>query len=58
MARIAESPQISVLPFKKSKRVLLNEEYHDITIIEYKGNIQLHFIMDEPFWYSINNILG
>ena len=58
MARISQAPQISMIPFKKHKNVIINEQTVEVTIIEYRGNIQLNFVMDEPFWYAINNIYG
>lgn len=58
LARIAEMPQISMLPFKTKVRQNINGEIFYNTVIEYKGNILLNFIMDEPFWYAINNVLG
>ena len=58
LARIAEAPQISVLPFKTKRNVIINKEEKTVILTEYKGNIQLNFVMDEPFWYAINDVLG
>ena len=58
LARIAEAPQISVIPFSRKIKKVINKETKDINVIEYKGNISIHFVMDEPFWYAIKNVFG
>ena len=58
LARVSEAPQVSVLPFQRIKYTSVNNEDKEVKIIEYKGNIQLNFIMDDPFWYAIHDVLG
>ena len=58
LARISQAPQISVIPFKRQTYSVINEKEIENNIIEYKGNIQLNFVMDDPFWYAINDVLG
>lgn len=58
IARIAQAPQISIVPFPRKKRTIINDQEIEVTIIQYKGNIQLNLVMDDPFWYAINNVLG
>ena len=69
MARIATPPQLHLLGFKKEVEVPFQlggvETTDDIQRVsystyttEYRGEIDLEFVMDEPFWYSVQNILG
>ena len=63
MARVQGTPQISMLPFQKQiTKTIVDEggqnKSYNITIIEYKGNIELTFVMDQPFWYAKRNALG
>lgn len=55
MARISEKPQYHMLPFEKQITSRLYNAKTSTTA--YKGKINLTFIMDEPFWYAIDNIL-
>lgn len=70
IARIAEPPAFKLLPFEQKVVVPLGtggdaisaeeaiiQNYTTSTTL-YKGEIQLSFIMDEPFWYAKQNILG
>lgn len=57
MARIAEPPALSLLPFEKKLEVELNDTKYKTSTTEYKGEIGLSFIMDEPFWYAKNILL-
>ena len=62
LARIAQPPHISVIPFQETVTVPFYNEFGDKTYTTsttlYRGQIDLEFVMDEPFWYSIQNILG
>lgn len=58
MARIANPPSISVLPFEKKITVKLGDESYNTSTTEYKGEITLELVMDEPHWYSKINIFG
>lgn len=56
-ARIETAPTLSVLPFEKQANIIImNTSYSTSTTI-YKGEIQLSFVMDEPFWYSKLNFM-
>ena len=63
MARIAQPPELHLLPFEEPAYIGMNDslgsrkEYKFSTTL-YKGEITLEFVMDEPFWYSKQNILG
>lgn len=52
IARIGEPLNINVLPFEEKTTInILGQEYETSTTI-YKGEINIRFVMDEPFWYS------
>lgn len=69
MARIATPPQLHLLGFKQEVEVpfasgdtgagetITTTTYSTYTTV-YRGEIDLEFVMDEPFWYSIKNVLG
>ena len=69
MARIATPPRLHLLAFKQEIEVpfgsgntsagetVTTTTYSTYTTV-YRGEIDLEFIMDEPFWYSIKNVLG
>ena len=70
MARIANPPEFQLLPFEKEVDVpfytVPDEKNPEVRLITsyttsttvYRGEIVLNFVMDEPFWYAIKNILG
>lgn len=58
MARVAEPPHLSLLPFEKKVQVFIHgQSYHTSTTL-YKGTIGLQLVVDEPHWYSKINIFG
>ena len=58
IARIAQPPEINMLPFEKEVTLNIASTTYTTSVTEYKGDISLDFIMDEPFWYSKVNIFG
>lgn len=58
MARVAQPPQLSVLPFEYDTTVMISGREYPMKTTLYKGDITLNFVMDEPHWYAIKNILG
>ena len=58
LARVAEPPQISLLPFEDDVTITINNVQYKTKTTLYKGDIQLKLVMDEPHWYAIQNILG
>ena len=58
LARLAEPPHLSLLPFEKSTSLTLRYRNFTTSTTLYRGEIEITFQMDEPFWYSINNIFG
>lgn len=57
MARVATAPHISLLPFEKEIEVNIGGQIYKTKTSLYKGDITLDFIMDEPYWYSLNDIV-
>lgn len=57
MARVAEPPVMSVIPFEEKIKFTLDGLSVKTSTTLYKGEIQLKFVMDEPFWYSKSSLL-
>lgn len=57
MARVAATPQLSVLPFEKQTSITFEGETYPTSVTLYKGEISLSFIADEPYWYARNNYI-
>ena len=57
-ARIAQPPQLKLLPFENSLNIVIAGEIFPTKTTLFKGEINLSFVMDEPYWYAIKNILG
>ena len=58
MARVAQPPQLSLLPFEYDTTITLSSVTYPAKTTLYKGDITLDFVMDEPHWYARDNILG
>ena len=58
MARVAQPPEIDLLPFEKRVTVHLKEKEFQTSTTVYRGEITLELTMDDPFWYAKQNILG
>lgn len=58
IARIAEPLNMSVLPFEEKTTVKIAGQDYETSTTIYKGDINLRFIMDEPFWYAKNSYLS
>lgn len=57
IARIAQLPSYSVIPFEERKEIVIQSTTYTTSTTIYKGTIGLTFVMDDPFWYSVSNIL-
>lgn len=57
MARIGSTPQYHMLPFEKRVTKIFAGMPYEVSTTVYRGNIDIEFIMDDPFWYSIYNVL-
>jgi len=53
LARVAEPPQISLLPFEDDVTITINSVQYKTKTTLYKGDIHLKLVMDEPHWYAI-----
>ena len=58
LARVAEPPQLSLLPFETHVTMTVGGHDYLVTTTLYKGDITLKLTMDEPHWYALDNILG
>ena len=57
-ARVSAAPDLHLLPFEQpTTKKIAGEDYKTSTTL-YKGEINLSFIMEEPYWYSKINIFG
>lgn len=57
LARVETTPTYSLLPFEQLTTIQVDANIYEVSTTIYKGNIQLSFVMDEPFWYSIQNFI-
>ena len=55
LARVASTPQMSLLPFEKEIEVNIAGILHKTKTSLYKGDIKLEFVMDDPYWYGIKS---
>ena len=58
LARVAEPPQLHLLPFEHHTTMKVSGYEYDVTTTLYKGEITLKLITDEPHWYAKENVLG
>lgn len=58
MARVAQPPQLQLLPFEHNIDIMISGSSYSTKTTLYKGEISLEFIMDEPHWYGLTNVLG
>lgn len=57
MARVSQAPDLQLLPFETEATVMIGgREYYTSTTL-YKGTATVTFIADDPFWYSLSNLL-
>ncbi len=52
MARVNVAPIMALMPFETTESIMLNGEEKQFRTTEYRGNITLEFVLDDPFWYS------
>lgn len=58
LARVSEVPHISMIPFEVKKPIQLNNTEYTVSTTEYKGDIELSLVSDDPFWYAKVNVFG
>lgn len=57
IARVSESPKLSMIPFEKKVDLKINNHAYETSTTVYRGNITLTFVMDEPYWYAKLNYM-
>ena len=58
LARVAEAPTYSFLPFEKETTIKIgNNTPVSVKTTIYKGDIDLKFVMDDPYWYAKLNYM-
>lgn len=59
LARVSAPPRLKLLAFEHPVEMTMNNgrTYKTSTTL-YKGEVELEFTMDEPFWYAKKDILG
>lgn len=55
MARVSTTPTISMLPFEYEEEVSIGEQKLKTSTTVFKGDIVINFMMDEPYWYSLDS---
>lgn len=58
LARVSNPPELRLLPFEQEVTVMASNHPYKTKTTLYKGEINLKFVMDQPHWYSVTNILG
>lgn len=56
MARVAETPEIDVIPFEKTVKMSFSGQTYETSTTLYKGFITLDLVADMPFWYAKQNL--
>lgn len=56
LARVSSPPEYNMLAFEEHITRKINDVDYTFTTAAYRGDITLEFDMDEPFWYSLQNI--
>jgi len=47
-----------MIPFEVKKPIQLNNTEYTVSTTEYKGDIELSLVSDDPFWYAKVNVFG
>lgn len=57
MARISSPPAYELMVYEEKTSVKIAGQDYDTSTTLYKGFINVEFVMDDPYWYSIENII-
>lgn len=57
MARVGTVSTMEMLPDEEKVEFMVAGNAHRTSITSYKGSIHITFTMDDPFWYSLANVL-
>lgn len=55
IARIADAPEMEMVPYEKPIEFKVGNQKIRTSTTEYKGFVNLNFVMDYPFWEAIEN---
>ena len=55
-ARVSTAPTYSLLPFESQEKVKIGDIIYTTKTTIWKGDISLSFIMEDPFWYSVEEM--
>lgn len=58
LARVREAPTLNMLPFEGEEEAVFAQTRIKVPTTIYKGDITIGFVADDPFWYSLCNMLG
>lgn len=58
MARVASVPDTGLLPFEGKEQKKIAGQIIQAKTTMYRGSISIKFTMDDPYWYSLYNVLG
>ena len=56
-ARLSAAPSYSLLPFEHTSEFKIKKKLYTTSQTVYRGEISLTFVMEEPYWHSINNVI-
>ena len=57
-ARVSNPPNLQFIPFEEPTTVKIGGRDYKTSTTLYKGEVELNFTMDDPFWYSKINVFG
>ena len=57
-ARVSNPPNLQFIPFEQPTTVKIGGRDYKTSTTLYKGEVELQFTMDDPFWYSKINVFG
>lgn len=58
LARLSSPPELHLLPFESVININISGELYPTRTTLFRGEIDITFVMDEPYWYSKENLLG
>lgn len=56
-ARLSDVPSITMVPYEKKVNVKIGGAEYETSTTEYKGKINVNFVLDKPFWRAKYNII-
>ena len=58
LARLSSPPELHLLPFESVVNINISGQAYPTRTTLFRGEIDITFVMDEPHWYSKENLLG